>query len=198
MHTLPHTPRTRTVAVVGPLLALVLIATACGSDGSSDTNSAAPSSTNATSSDGIYGGTTGTTAASGTSSGAAGVSTGATVAVSSDSNLGQILVDNDGRTLYLFEKDTGTDSTCDNACAAAWPPLTTTGQPQAGDAAQQPLLGTSSRNDGSTQVTYDGHPLYYYQGDRQPGDVNGQGLDAFGAEWYVVSPSGQKVEEGGS
>jgi predicted lipoprotein with Yx(FWY)xxD motif len=118
---------------------------------------------------------------------------GATVAVRSTS-LGKILTDSQGRTLYLFEKDTGTKSTCSGACAAAWPPLTTSGKPKAGPGLKASLLGTTARSDGSTEVTYNGHPLYTYAGDQGAGDTNGQGLDQFGAEWYVLSPAGSKLE----
>ena len=99
------------------------------------------------------------------------------------------------RTAYLFEKDTGTASTCSGACADAWPPLTTSGSPTAGGAAKASLLGTTKRADGRMEVTYAGHPLYYFAGDMAPGDTNGEGVDHFGAEWYMVSPSGATVEE---
>jgi predicted lipoprotein with Yx(FWY)xxD motif len=118
---------------------------------------------------------------------------GATVDVRSTS-LGKILVDSQGRTLYLFEKDQGPKSTCSGACAAAWPPLTSSGKPKAGAGVKASLLGTTARSDGSSEVTYNGHPLYSYAGDQGPGDTNGQALDQFGAEWYVLSPAGQKVE----
>ena len=105
------------------------------------------------------------------------------------------LVDGLGRTLYLFEADTDSTSTCADACAGAWPPLTTSGDPIAAGAAKAALLGTTERDDGSTQVTYDGHPLYRYGGDSSPGDMNGAGSDAFGAEWYPVMPSGEALED---
>ena len=113
-----------------------------------------------------------------------------------NSPLGRILVDGPGRTLYLFEKDTGTASTCDGACASSWPPFTTTGNPLAGDGALAGKLGTTKRTDGKIEVTYNGHPLYYYAGDTKPGDTTGQGLDSFGAEWDVLSPAGSKIEAG--
>jgi predicted lipoprotein with Yx(FWY)xxD motif len=113
-----------------------------------------------------------------------------------DSPLGRILVDGAGRTLYLFEKDTSTASTCDGDCASFWPPFTTTGTPQAGEGASAGEVGTTKRTDGETEVTYRGHPLYYYVGDTKPGDTTGQGLDLFGAEWNVLSPAGRKIESG--
>jgi predicted lipoprotein with Yx(FWY)xxD motif len=114
------------------------------------------------------------------------------------SGLGQILVDASGKTLYLFEADTGTQSTCSGACAQAWPPLTTTGAPKADGGASQSLVGTTVRGDGATQVTYHGHPLYYFISDAKPGDTNGEGSTAFGAGWDVLSPSGDKIEKPGS
>jgi predicted lipoprotein with Yx(FWY)xxD motif len=101
-----------------------------------------------------------------------------------------MLVDAQGRTLYLWQADTGTSSTCSGACATAWPPVTTTGKPAAGSGAKANLLGTTKRADGSTQVTYAGHPLYRFAGDSAAGRLNGQGSDAFGAKWYVVTPAG--------
>ena len=108
--------------------------------------------------------------------------------------LGEHLVGPNEHTLYLFEKDTGSTSTCTGACAAALPPLVTTGAPTAGGAADAGLLGTTKRPDGTMEVTYGGHPLYYYSGDAAPGDTAGQEVDAFGAEWYAVAPSGEAVE----
>jgi predicted lipoprotein with Yx(FWY)xxD motif len=109
--------------------------------------------------------------------------------------VGTILVDAQGRTLYLFEHDKGTTSSCYDACAAAWPPLTTGADAKAAGAAKAGKLGTSKRTDGTSIVTYGGHPLYTYSGDAAPGDTNGQGLDQFGAEWYVVAPGGDKIDE---
>ncbi len=107
--------------------------------------------------------------------------------------LGTYLADAEGRTLYLFEMDAGASSTCSGACAAAWPPLLTAGAPGADGAAKADLIGTTTRDDGTVAVTYAGHPLYYYAGDRAPGDTEGQGLDAYGAEWYALDPSGQAI-----
>jgi len=118
----------------------------------------------------------------------------ATVGLSEVDGLGKILVDSKGRTIYLFEKDTGSMSTCFDACASAWPPVTVSGMPSAGAGVMQPMLGTTKRPDGTMQVTYSGHPLYLYQGDGNPGDTTGQNVDGFGAEWYVLSPAGNKVE----
>jgi predicted lipoprotein with Yx(FWY)xxD motif len=114
-------------------------------------------------------------------------------------SLGTILADGQGRTLYLFEKDMGTNSSCSGACAVAWPPATTADrQPAVAGAADQSLVGTTTRPDGTVQLTYAGHPLYRFAGDNQPGDTNGQGSQAFGAGWDVLSPAGQKIEANGS
>ena len=110
------------------------------------------------------------------------------------SRLGKTLVDGQGRTLYLFEADKAGTSECNGGCTTAWPPYLVKGTPQAGTGVTGALLGTSIRGDGGgTQVTYHGHPLYYYAGDKQPGDTTGEGLNAFGALWYVLSPAGNEV-----
>lgn len=121
----------------------------------------------------------------------------ATVTVSKNSELGEILVDGSGQTLYLFEADKGGDSACYDRCAEVWPPLTTHGEPTVGNGISADKLSTISRKNGATQVTYNGRPLYYYAPDDQPGDVKGQELEQFGAEWYAVSPSGDKAEKEG-
>jgi len=117
----------------------------------------------------------------------------ATVSVATNTALGKILVDGSGRTLYLFEADKGTASTCYGACATYWPPLLTSGAPQAGTGINASLLGTTKRNDGATEVTYGGHPLYYVVTDHNPGDATGQGVNNFGAPWDVVGPDGNQV-----
>jgi predicted lipoprotein with Yx(FWY)xxD motif len=109
---------------------------------------------------------------------------------------GTILVDGKGRTLYLFRKDTKDKSHCSDACAADWPPLLTTGRAKVSGVVRKSLLGTTKRSDGKTQVTYGGHPLYLYVGDVKAGDVNGQGVFAFGARWYAVTPSGRRLGGG--
>jgi predicted lipoprotein with Yx(FWY)xxD motif len=108
--------------------------------------------------------------------------------------LGTILVDRRGRTLYLFEKDRNGVSMCNSACAKYWPPLTSHGTPRAGKGVRQSLLRlTRSRHD-ARQVTYAGHPLYTFVGDKRAGHTSGEGLDNFGAEWYAVAANGHKVE----
>jgi predicted lipoprotein with Yx(FWY)xxD motif len=108
--------------------------------------------------------------------------------------LGQVLVDSRGLTVYLFLADKGTTSNCNSAsCVQYWPPVLTSGAPQAGTGVDATLLGTTTRTDGTTQVTYAGHPLYLFLSDMKAGDVTGQGVNAFGAPWYVVSPSGMQI-----
>ncbi len=116
----------------------------------------------------------------------------ATVKVAHTS-LGRILVNANGRTLYLFKKDTGRKSTCYGQCAEFWPPLKAGGTPKAGSGVQASKLGTMKRRDGTRQVTYNGHPLYRFAQDTRRGDTNGEGIRAFGARWYAVSPAGTQV-----
>jgi len=113
-----------------------------------------------------------------------------TIAVATNAKLGQILVDGKGITVYLFVKDTGASSTCYASCAQVWPPVLTSGPPQAGTGATASILGTTTRTDGKVEVTYAGHPLYYFVSDKQPGDATGQGIDNFGGLWWVLTPSG--------
>ena len=119
----------------------------------------------------------------------------ATVALRS-SPLGQILVDGNGKTLYLFEADRPSMSNCNSDCATVWPPLLATGVPVAGSGVNQSLLTTTMRKDGSAEVVYNGHPLYYFVSDKQAGDTTGQGISSFGADWYVLSSAGNKVDNG--
>jgi predicted lipoprotein with Yx(FWY)xxD motif len=107
-------------------------------------------------------------------------------------NLGKILVNSKGRTLYLFQADSGTTSACSDACAAAWPPLTSA-TPKVGKGAKASLASTATRSDGKPQVIYNGHPLYTYSGDKKAGNTNGQGVNTFGGLWYVLSPTGSQV-----
>ena len=108
--------------------------------------------------------------------------------------LGQIVVDGRGRSLYLFEKDSRSRSACSGLCATYWPPLLTSGKPVAIKGASAALVGSIRRADGSRQVTYAGHPLYFFAGDAKRGQTNGEGLKDFGAGWYVVAPSGKKID----
>ena len=176
---------------------LALVAAGCGSDSDSSTGSA-------------YGGKSGggggsTSAAAEKSSESSSESGGDNAATSSGGDgivsaaevgeLGTILVDSQGLTLYDFHKDKGGESSCYGACAAAWPPLLTEGNPQAQGPADRGMLGTTKRKDGTVQVTYNGWPLYTYAGDQKPGEANGNDIDQFGAEWYALQPNGQEPED---
>jgi predicted lipoprotein with Yx(FWY)xxD motif len=119
----------------------------------------------------------------------------ATVAIGA-TRLGPILVDGKGVTLYDFPKDKGIVSSCYGACAALWPPLLAHGKPKAAHGARQSLLGTTKRSDGKLEVTYNGHPLYYFVSDRKPGQTTGQGLNQFGAPWWVLTAAGKEVHRG--
>ena len=119
----------------------------------------------------------------------------ATVSLATVSGIpAKALAGSNGRTLYLFQADMHGTSTCTGACAAAWPPDIVTGQPQADSGVNQALLGTITRPDGTIQLTYDGHPLYYFTADAAGGTAHGQGIKAFGAEWYVLGASGSKID----
>ena len=109
--------------------------------------------------------------------------------------LGQILVDGNGKTLYLFEADKSAVSTCYGDCASVWPPLLTGGSPVAGPGINRSLLTITKRTDGSDEVVYNGHPLYYFVSDKHAGDTTGQALSSFGADWYVVSAAGTRVDK---
>jgi predicted lipoprotein with Yx(FWY)xxD motif len=121
--------------------------------------------------------------------------TGAKVALA-PSPLGGILVDSKGITLYDFVKDKGRVSSCYGACAALWPPLITKGKPVAGRGVRASLLGTTKRKDGKLEVTYNGHPLYYFVTDTRAGQTTGQGVDQFGGPWWVLNAAGREIHRG--
>jgi predicted lipoprotein with Yx(FWY)xxD motif len=186
--------RTRTFAATALAVASFgLVAAGCSSSttsgSSSGTTSTASAGSGGSGGGGLYGG--GGSSASSAAPSAAGAGTQVSLHTTS---LGTFLTDGQGKTLYLFEKDTGTTSTCTGACASAWPPFTTKGAPQAGSGVNSSMLGTTTRSDGSTEVTYHGHPLYYFAGDPGPGTTKGEGLKAFGAGWYVVNAAGNKID----
>ena len=118
---------------------------------------------------------------------------GAVVSAAMTPELGKVLVDSQGHTLYVFQKDMGGRSSCYGGCEQVWPPLTGEGAPQAGEGAMAGRLGTSPRRDGSVQVTYAGHPLYTYVEDSKPGDTNGNGFNSFGGLWHALKPSGEET-----
>ena len=171
------------IAIAMGAAGLGLLMAACSS--SSSTTSSGP----ATSSPAAAPATTqaGSPAATGQASGTAAVSLATISGIP-----GKALVGSNGRTLYLFQADKNGTSACTGACAAAWPPDIVTGQPQAGSGVSQALLGTITRPDGTMQLTFNGHPLYYFTADAAGGTAHGQGVKAFGAEWYVVGAGGSK------
>jgi predicted lipoprotein with Yx(FWY)xxD motif len=158
-----------------PLAATALVAAACGSGGSGYGGSG-------------YDAAGGAPAAGGGSPTAAG-----TLITTSAGAAGTFLTDGSGRAVYLWAADGLNESTCVGACATAWPPLTATGAPSASGGASAADIGTITRSDGGKQVTYNGHALYYFSGDTGAGQINGQGIDAFGAEWWLVAPDGTKI-----
>jgi predicted lipoprotein with Yx(FWY)xxD motif len=167
----------RLAAGVGGAVGVAVLAAACSSAGGSTAASspAAPAS-------GAAAGGSGSASASG-----------GTVITTATSSAGTFLTSSSGRAIYLWVKDTGDASTCSGACAGAWPPVTVTGSVTAGGSAKPSDLGTITRSDGTKQVTYDGHPLYYFSGDPGAGTATGQGSDSFGAKWWLVAPSGSDV-----
>jgi predicted lipoprotein with Yx(FWY)xxD motif len=110
-----------------------------------------------------------------------------------NTGIGDVLVDRQGHTLYLFKRDSGTKSACTGACAVNWPPLPVRGTPLVGSGAKRSDLGTTARPDGISQLTYNGHPLYTFVNDKKAGDTNGEGVSAFGGSWFAVSPAGNQV-----
>ncbi len=117
----------------------------------------------------------------------------AVLTVSRARKAGPVLVDAEGFTVYDFHKDKGTTSSCYGACAASWPPVLTEGAPTAGEGAMASKLGTTERRDGTTQVTYAGHPLYTFVEDKKPGEANGNDVSAFGAQWYALKGNGEEA-----
>ena len=161
----PNRPRSIGMLGAGGLAVLAAVAAGCGGGGATAASSAPPK----------------------TASGQA-----ATVGIS-NTGIGQILVDSQGRTLYLFKADQGTKSACTGACAGAWPPLLVTGKPTVGSGTNATLVGTTTRPQGKTQVTYNGHPLYLFAQDQKAGETNGQGVSAFGAAWFAVNSAGNQA-----
>ena len=161
---------------LGVPVAAALLAAACSSPSSS--GSAASSAP----------------AAGSTGSGSAAAASGSgTVIKTTAGSSGTFLTDGSGKALYLWVKDGHNMSACSGACAGAWPPVMAKGTVTAGGSAKASDLGAITRSDGTKQVTYDGHPLYYYAGDSSAGQTNGQGSDGFGAKWWLVSPTGAQI-----
>ena len=166
----------RGVRVCLPLLASAALAAGCGSSSSSSQTGRASAP------------------AQGARTAASPGAASAVLLTTKQSKLGTILAAGDKRlTVYLFEADKGSRSSCSGACASVWPPVT--GNPTAAGHARAAEIGTSARPDGTTQATYKGHPLYYYAKDMDSGDAYGQGSKQFGAGWYVLAPSGSKIDK---
>ena len=172
------------IAVVAAVATAALIIAGCGSASSSSST------------------TTATAAAAPASTGSASATTSAVSATTgvmvktAKGSTGTYLVGPNGRALYLWDADSGGKSACSGACAHAWPPLLTKGNPTAGAGVTASDLGTTMRSDGTEEVTYKGHPLYYFIADTSAGSTKGQGSDSFGAKWWLVAPSGTAITAG--
>jgi predicted lipoprotein with Yx(FWY)xxD motif len=162
-------------AKLGAALGVGLLAAACGSAATSSSQPA------------------GSTPAAAGSTPSASAQAAATVIKTTSGSAGAFLTNDSGRAIYLWDKDTMNMSMCSGACAGAWPPVTANGSVTAAGGATAKDLGTITRSDGTKQVTYDGHPLYYFAGDSGAGQTSGQGSDAFGAKWWLVSPTGASI-----
>ncbi len=166
----------------GALVGVALLVAACGSSSSSSSSTTTATAAAAPA-----------TSSTATSAAATGVSVSAKTGAA-----GTYLIGPSGRALYLWVADSGGMSSCAGECAKAWPPLLTKGTPVAASGVNKADLGTTTRSDGTMEVTYKGHPLYYFVADTGPGTVKGQGSDSFGAKWWLVAPSGSAITSGGS
>jgi predicted lipoprotein with Yx(FWY)xxD motif len=171
---------------IGSAVGALLLASCGGDDGddSGGTGGAATSAPAAAE-------TGSATPATGETGSAAPAAKGTTIKVSS-SDYGRILFGGNDQAIYLFDKESGSKSECYGDCAAAWPPVLTKGEPQAVSGTEANLLGTTKRNDGTTQVTYNGQPLYYYAHEG-PNQVLCQNVSEFGGLWLVVEPGGEAI-----
>jgi predicted lipoprotein with Yx(FWY)xxD motif len=159
------------------LLALILVSSgffiaACSSDSNTATSSTSSTSSSST--------------GASSSSASGGAAANATVKVATDAKFGEILVDSEGRTVYIFDKDMGTTSACTaGACAQTWPAVVVAGTPQGGTGVTASMLGTA-QGQAPGQVTYNGHLLYRFAGDTKAGDVNGAAIPS----WHAITPAG--------
>lgn len=197
------TTKTYTLTLLAALAALALAIAGCGS-GSSSSESSNTGATESAPSEGSsgygnrYGAKNENEDASSKSEGGGEAATGAgsgaaVVSLGNVQKLGMVLVDSNGMTLYDFHKDKGTTSSCYGPCAEGWPPLLTEGEATVGNGATTSKLGTTERKDGTTQVTYAGHPLYTFVEDTKPGEANGNDVSAFGAQWYALKGNGEEA-----
>jgi predicted lipoprotein with Yx(FWY)xxD motif len=196
--------RYSSVSAAAALALVALAAAGCGSSTSSSNNSNA---TNAANSGSRYGSVSSSTAAASSASSAPSASSGASSAPAPSSGSAVVVSTKQGKlgtvlaaggkhlTVYMFEGDRGASSSCVGACAHVWPPVITSGAPMASGEAVAGDLGTITRHDGTMQVTYKGHPLYWFARDGDTSDAYGQGVMGFGASWYVLSPTGSKVDK---
>jgi predicted lipoprotein with Yx(FWY)xxD motif len=188
------------LAVYAGTLALLA---GCGSSGTSAGSSSAASTTQAAASTQAAAGSSyshygpSTSSSSTTSTATPVASTGApAVVLSKRAKLGTVLAAGPKHmTVYLFEADTSRSSACSGACASVWPRVRTASAPSAGPGAVPAALGTLVRADGTKQVTYNGHPLYFFAQDKDMGDAYGQGVKGFGSDWYVLTPNGKKLDK---
>ena len=169
----------RSISIPVALLMLALLASACAPAAAPTAAAPAPTSTS------------NAPAATQASSAAVMPSGPAHVALAKNDKFGSFLADDKGMSLYLYTKDTPNTSNCYGKCATAWPPLLSSGAPVGGDGLDASKFGTTTRTDGTTQVTYNGWPLYYWAKDKQPGDTTGQNV---GSVWFLVTPSGDAVK----
>jgi predicted lipoprotein with Yx(FWY)xxD motif len=171
--------------ILGCFAATVVVLAGCGSSSSTTSSSASAPAAAATTA-----ATTSSAAETPASSGSG------ELIATKHSKFGTILAAGPKKlTVYLFEADKGGKSACSGACASAWPPVTSAGAAKVGGAADAADVGTTMRSDGTEQVTYKGHPLYYFEKDKDDGDAYGQGSKDFGAGWYVMKPSGAKIDD---
>ena len=164
------------------LVGVTLIVAACGGSASSSSSSSAVASSSA---------------AAGASTSAASAAGAVKVSTAKGSS-GSYLVGPNGHALYLWMGDSGGKSNCSGGCASAWPPLATKGAPTAGSGVTAADLGMIKRSDGTEQVTYKGHPLYYFSGDSGAGQTSGEGSSGFGAKWWLVSSAGSAITGSGA
>ena len=181
----------RTALLLIGALACALLLAACGGDDSSDdasepepatTSAAKPAEEPEDEGDEAGG--------AGAADGGGAEGPDGTAIVTGDSEFGEMLFDERDQAIYIFENDSEGESVCYDECAEAWPPVLTKGEPEAGGGVQADLLGTVKRDDGSTQVTYDGQPLYFYANE-EPGEVRCHNVDLNGGLWWVVGPDGE-------
>jgi predicted lipoprotein with Yx(FWY)xxD motif len=198
----------KTFLAIGALALLGVLAIAgCGGGGSSSSSSASTAAASEASSSETASATTGgrygtegagTEGAAKPAAAASSSAKGGAVMVikaGEAGDLGTVITDSEGMTVYDFHKDKGTTSSCYGSCEGAWPPVITSGKAKASGGAQSSLLGTTKRKDGSLQVTYNGHPLYTFVEDKKPGEANGNDVSEFGAQWYALEPNGEEPED---